>query len=193
MRFLSATLALVVIFRLTLCDVSYLGTSSATPSTNTSITYYTPSTLVSSVYPTSTVATATDYYTPPYATSESTTTYLTTYTLPTTTTSSTSGTCVSPTFTWTGPTNVPTSLPTYGNYRLGRRADPFKPITPEEIELMKALVALWDEIEKAKPVIDQAIKDHRTDCQDFKDIVDILKKYTGIFAGLQEWLNERGL
>ncbi|KAJ8068168.1 hypothetical protein OCU04_003738 [Sclerotinia nivalis] len=207
---------LPVLFRLTLCNTIYNeGTSSVTTSTSTPITYYFPTTLISSVYPTITEATATGYYTPPgystyppYSTSEPTTTYPTTYILPssqpptttepttyiypTTTTSSTSSTCVSPSFTWSGPTDFPAAIPTYGGYRMGKRADPPK-VTPEQIELMRLLVQIYDQIEKAKPVIDEAIELGNTECQSFKDLVAILKKYAAIFAGLQEWLDARGL
>ncbi|KAF7865946.1 hypothetical protein EAF04_006110 [Stromatinia cepivora] len=219
MRYSFFAFTLPLLFRLTLCDtVYYEGTSSVVTSTSTPITYYSPTALISSAYPTITEATATDHYTPPgystyapYSTSEPTTTYPTTYILPTsqpptttepttlstyiyptTTTSSTSSTCVSPSFTWSGPTDVPTAIRSYGGYRMGKRVDPPK-LTPEQIELMRLLFEIWDQIEKAKPVIDEAIELGNTECQSFKDLVAILKKYAAIFAGLQEWLDARGL
>ncbi|KAF7929050.1 hypothetical protein BELL_0650g00060 [Botrytis elliptica] len=211
-----STAVLAVLFRNTLCDTFYYeGISSVVTSTFTPITYYSPTTLISSAHPASTEIAATDhsttptYYTyPSYSTSKSTsteqTTYIlptsglptttepTTYVYPTTTTSSSSSTCVSPTFTWTEPTTVPTDIPSYGSYRMGKRADPPK-LTPDQIEKLRKLIRIYDAIEKAKPVIDKAIEDGLTECQDFKDLVAILKLFAPIFDGLQEWLDERHL
>ncbi|TGO53013.1 hypothetical protein BCON_0131g00110 [Botryotinia convoluta] len=208
-----STLLSIVLFHIALCDtVYYEGISSVVTSTFTHITYYSPTTLVSTAYPTSTEITATDYHAyPPYPTSESSTeittyilptsepptttqptTYTSTYTYPTATTSSSSSTCVSPTFTWTEPTTAPTDIPSYVGYRMGRRADPPK-LTPDQIESLRKLIRIYDAIEKAKPVIDKAIEDGLTECQDFKDLVAILKVFAPIFDGLQEWLDERHL
>ncbi|APA15157.1 hypothetical protein sscle_14g099270 [Sclerotinia sclerotiorum 1980 UF-70] len=168
-------------------------------STSTPITYYFPTTLISSTHNTITKATATDHFSPPgystypsYSTNEPTTTYSTTYILPTTTTSFTSSTFISPSFTWSGPTDVPTAIPTYSVYRMRKRADPPK-LTPEQIELMRLLVQIYDQIEKAKLVIDDAIELGNMECQSFKDLVANLRKYAVFFEGLQEWLDARGL
>ncbi|TGO69030.1 hypothetical protein BOTNAR_0016g00250 [Botryotinia narcissicola] len=211
-----STAVLAVFFRITLCDTFYYeGISSVVTSTFTPIIYYSPTTLASTTYPTSTEITTTDYSTPPtyytypfYSTSKSTsteqktftllssraptTTEPTTYVYPTTTTSSSSNTCESPTFTWTEPTTVPTDIPSYGSYRMGKRDDPPK-LTPDQIEKLRKLVRIYDEIEKAKPVIDKATEDGLTECQDFKNLVAILKVFAPIFDGLQEWLDERHL
>ncbi|CAD6445006.1 ec661463-7750-4339-9bbc-3c61f82aa2d4 [Sclerotinia trifoliorum] len=201
-------LSLSLLFHLTLCDtVYYEGTSSVTKSTSTPIIYYPPTTLISSTHATITEATTTDHFTPPsystyppYLTNKPTTIYSTTYILPTsqpstitklttyipptTTSSSTSITCVSPSFTWSGPTDIPTAIPTYGGYRMRKRADPPK-LTPEQIELMRLLVQIYDQIEKAKPVIDEAIKLGNTGCQSFKDLVAIVGFVFAFFFLLQ--------
>ncbi|KAF7944178.1 hypothetical protein EAE96_010580 [Botrytis aclada] len=211
-----STAVLAVLFRITLCDtVYYEDINSVISSTFTPITYHSPTTLASTAYPTGTEITAADYSTtltyhtnPPYSTSKSTsteqTTYVlptsetptttapTTYTSPTATISSSSSTCVSPTFTWTEPTTVPTDIPSYGSYRMGRRADAPK-LKPDQIESLRKLIRIYDAIEKAKPVVDKAIQDGLTECQDFKDLVAILKVFAPIYDGLQEWLGERHL
>ncbi|KAF7888952.1 hypothetical protein EAF00_009252 [Botryotinia globosa] len=211
-----STAVLAVFFRITLCDTFYYeGISSVVTSTFTPITYYSPTTLASTTYPTSTKITTTDYSTAPtyhtyasYPTSKSTSTEQTTsilptsgspttpepttYVYPTATTSSSSSSCVSPTFTWTEPTTVPTDIPSYGSQRMGKRADPPK-LTPDQIEKLRKLIRICDEIEKAKPAIDKAIEDGLTECQDFKNLVAILKVFAPIFDGLQEWLDERHL
>ncbi|KAF7880071.1 uncharacterized protein EAF02_007708 [Botrytis sinoallii] len=156
------TAVLAVLFRITLCDTFY---------------YEGISKQTTYILPTSGVPTTTEP---------------TTYVYPTTTTSSSSSTCVSPTFTWTEPTTVPTDIPSYGSYRMGKRADPPK-LTPDQIEKLRKLIRIYDAIEKAKPVIDKAIEDGLTKCQDFKDLVAILKLFAPIFDGLQEWLDERHL
>ncbi|ESZ91224.1 hypothetical protein SBOR_8398 [Sclerotinia borealis F-4128] len=202
MRFSSPTITLAVLFRPTLCDiVIHEGTGSVITSISTPITYYSPSTLVSSVYPISTEATATDYYTPPgstgsysslpssttyhtysrHVTSEPTVTSPTTYALSTTTTSSTPSSCISPTFTWSGPTDFPTPIAARDSYRMGRRDDPPK-LTPQQVEDMRKIVALWDKVEKAKPVIDRAIAAHETDCQSFKDLITLQEKFDTNFS-----------
>ncbi|KAF7921070.1 uncharacterized protein EAE97_011338 [Botrytis byssoidea] len=75
---------------------------------------------------------------------------------------------------------------------MGKRADPPK-LTPDQIEKLRKLIRIYDEIEKAKPVIDKAIEDGLTECQDFKNLVAILKVFAPIFDGLQEWLDGRHL
>ncbi|KAF5871378.1 uncharacterized protein Bfra_007893 [Botrytis fragariae] len=141
MHFYFSTAVLAVLLRIALCDIVYYeGISSVVTSTSTPITYYSPTTLISTAYPTSIEITATEYSTtltyhsyPPHPTSKPTsteqtayilptsepptTTQPTTYTYPTTATSSSPSTCISPTFTWTEPTTVPTDLPSYGSYR----------------------------------------------------------------------------
>ncbi|TGO87898.1 hypothetical protein BPOR_0197g00180 [Botrytis porri] len=193
MHFRLYTTVLAVLLRITLCDtVYYESISSVVTSTSTPITYYSPTTLVSTAYPTSAEITDTGYSTTPTYSTYPTYTLPTSHTYPTTTTSSSSSTCVSPTFTWTEPTTVPTDIPSYGNYRMGKRADPPK-LTPDEIESLRKLIRIYDAIEKAKIVIDKAIEDGLTECQDFKNLVAILKVFAPIFDRLQEWLDERHL
>lgn len=42
------------------------------------------------------------------------------------------------------------------------------------VEKLRKLIRIYDAIEKAKPVIDKAIEDGLTGCQDFKDLVAIV-------------------
>ncbi|RAL63602.1 hypothetical protein DID88_003646 [Monilinia fructigena] len=208
MRFSSATLALMFLFRLTLCDtVHYEDTSGVTTSTITPIIYYTPSTLVSSASSassTSIEATVTSYYTPPgyytsppYATSEPTPTSPTTYILPTseppTSTYSTVSYCPTETFSWTAPTDYPDFPEPTATCNLYRREKRIanELIAKRQRDWLQDIMDISEAIEYAKRAIERAIERGFILC--VKWLIAILKKLALKNPKLRKWLLERHL
>ncbi|THV50532.1 hypothetical protein BGAL_0146g00080 [Botrytis galanthina] len=180
--------------------VSSVGTSTFTPITYYSPTTLVSTAYPASTETIATdYSTTPTYYTyPSYSTSASTSTEQTTYILPTsgvptttvpttnvyatTTTSSSSSTCIYQARAVTAWGNVLT-LPSSHQTKVSSAYNLLAPtkllneanqLLHTTVEEVRKLIRIYDSIEKAKPVIDKAIEDGLTECQDFKDLVAIV-------------------